>query len=235
MIQNVSHELRTPLTLLCAYSRMLADHELGPLLPEQEEAVEDMRRQATAWPSWSTGSCNCRCSMPRRWPWNRSTWPTGCASSCRRPGSTPPRPGTTAIWRQTRRSMSVWSWPTGPGCARSWSTCSTMRTSSAPPAARCAWRLRLDGQQAMVTVNGCRHRHRAGEARAHLRMFLPGGRQHPAHLRRHGCRPGAVPRHRRSTRWTHLGRAGQGQGSTFRFSLPLAADSPLADRTEESR
>ncbi len=40
MIQNVSHELRTPLTLIRGYAEMLKEEMLGPLSPEQKNAVE---------------------------------------------------------------------------------------------------------------------------------------------------------------------------------------------------
>ncbi|WP_376792598.1 GAF domain-containing protein [Thermoflexus sp.] len=39
MIQNVSHELRTPLAVAMGYLELLADGALGPLNPEQQEAV----------------------------------------------------------------------------------------------------------------------------------------------------------------------------------------------------
>ncbi len=46
MIQNVSHELRTPLTLIRGYLELLMDESLGPLTPEQREAVQVMLRNA---------------------------------------------------------------------------------------------------------------------------------------------------------------------------------------------
>ncbi|MCC7354095.1 MAG: hybrid sensor histidine kinase/response regulator [Anaerolineae bacterium] len=39
----VSHELRTPLTPVVAYTEMLLDKRLGPLVPQQEEALEIIR------------------------------------------------------------------------------------------------------------------------------------------------------------------------------------------------
>lgn len=45
MIRNVSHELRTPLSVISGYSEMLQSAALGPLTPEQEQAVQIMRRQ----------------------------------------------------------------------------------------------------------------------------------------------------------------------------------------------
>jgi signal transduction histidine kinase len=42
MIQNVSHELRTPLTLIDGYTALLKDGTLGPLAPEQDEALSAM-------------------------------------------------------------------------------------------------------------------------------------------------------------------------------------------------
>lgn len=45
MLQNVSHELRTPLTMIYGYINMLSEEGLGPLTPEQAQAVEVMRRQ----------------------------------------------------------------------------------------------------------------------------------------------------------------------------------------------
>ena len=47
MIQNVSHELRTPLTHLCGYLELLIAGYLGPVAPEQLEALEIMERQTT--------------------------------------------------------------------------------------------------------------------------------------------------------------------------------------------
>ncbi len=51
MIQNVSHELRTPLAVAMGYLELLAENALGPLNPEQKEAItisrgrlEDLRR-----------------------------------------------------------------------------------------------------------------------------------------------------------------------------------------------
>lgn len=38
-IRNVSHELRTPLAVLMGYADLLNEGELGPLLPEQQEAM----------------------------------------------------------------------------------------------------------------------------------------------------------------------------------------------------
>jgi signal transduction histidine kinase len=46
MVQNVSHELRTPLTMLYGYTELLADATLGPLEPEQQQAVRVMRGNA---------------------------------------------------------------------------------------------------------------------------------------------------------------------------------------------
>jgi signal transduction histidine kinase/putative methionine-R-sulfoxide reductase with GAF domain len=42
LIQNVSHELRTPLTFVKGYADLLANGDLGPLLPEQLEAIQTM-------------------------------------------------------------------------------------------------------------------------------------------------------------------------------------------------
>lgn len=39
LIQNLSHELRTPLTYIKGYGSLLQDKELGPLLPEQVDAL----------------------------------------------------------------------------------------------------------------------------------------------------------------------------------------------------
>lgn len=39
LVQNVSHELRTPLTFIKGYVELLADGSLGPLNPEQAEAL----------------------------------------------------------------------------------------------------------------------------------------------------------------------------------------------------
>ncbi len=38
-IQNVSHELRTPLTIISGYTELLRDGSLGPLAPEQKDAM----------------------------------------------------------------------------------------------------------------------------------------------------------------------------------------------------
>ena len=46
MIQNVSHELRTPLTLIRGYLELMAEGNLGPLSPEQQEAIQVMLRNA---------------------------------------------------------------------------------------------------------------------------------------------------------------------------------------------
>ncbi len=45
-IQNVSHELRTPLTLVHGYAELLRSGGLGPLTPEQDEALEVIQRRA---------------------------------------------------------------------------------------------------------------------------------------------------------------------------------------------
>ncbi len=45
MIQNVSHELRTPLTVAMGYMELLADGALGPLNPEQQEAIAVSRER----------------------------------------------------------------------------------------------------------------------------------------------------------------------------------------------
>ncbi|MFN3928702.1 MAG: GAF domain-containing protein, partial [Thermoflexus sp.] len=45
MIQNVSHELRTPLAVAMGYMELLADGALGPLSPEQQEAVTISRER----------------------------------------------------------------------------------------------------------------------------------------------------------------------------------------------
>lgn len=46
ILQNVSHELRTPLTLILGYTSLLADDELGPLTDEQREAVQVIMSQS---------------------------------------------------------------------------------------------------------------------------------------------------------------------------------------------
>ncbi|NOZ28669.1 MAG: PAS domain S-box protein [Chloroflexi bacterium] len=46
MIQNVSHELRTPLTMIRGYTELMREKRLGPLTPQQEEAVEALFRNA---------------------------------------------------------------------------------------------------------------------------------------------------------------------------------------------
>lgn len=46
MLQNVSHELRTPLTLIVGYTTLLAEDELGPLTDEQREAVQVLTSQS---------------------------------------------------------------------------------------------------------------------------------------------------------------------------------------------
>lgn len=46
MLQNVSHELRTPLTLIMGYTTLLADNDLGPLTDEQQEAVQVITNQS---------------------------------------------------------------------------------------------------------------------------------------------------------------------------------------------
>lgn len=46
LIQNVSHELRTPLTFVKGYADLLANGDLGPLAPEQLEAVQIIARKA---------------------------------------------------------------------------------------------------------------------------------------------------------------------------------------------
>ncbi|MGC9357078.1 MAG: hybrid sensor histidine kinase/response regulator [Anaerolineae bacterium] len=45
-IQNVSHELRTPLAIVMGYAELLRDGELGPLEPEQKQAILVIARQA---------------------------------------------------------------------------------------------------------------------------------------------------------------------------------------------
>ncbi len=45
MIQNVSHELRTPLAVAMGYMELLADGALGPLNPEQQEAIAVSRER----------------------------------------------------------------------------------------------------------------------------------------------------------------------------------------------
>ncbi len=44
MLQNVSHELRTPLTMIRGYSELMEEEALGPLTPEQREAIHVMLR-----------------------------------------------------------------------------------------------------------------------------------------------------------------------------------------------
>lgn len=46
LIQNISHELRTPLTFVKGYADLLANGDLGPLLPEQSEAVQMIVQKA---------------------------------------------------------------------------------------------------------------------------------------------------------------------------------------------
>jgi len=46
MLQNVSHELRTPLGLIYGYIEMMEDEGLGPLTAEQKHAIEIMHRQS---------------------------------------------------------------------------------------------------------------------------------------------------------------------------------------------
>lgn len=46
LIQNISHELRTPLTFVKGYADLLANGDLGPLLPEQAEAVQMIVQKA---------------------------------------------------------------------------------------------------------------------------------------------------------------------------------------------
>lgn len=45
-ISNISHELRTPLTHIKGYVDIFADHSLGPLTPQQEEAISVVRRSS---------------------------------------------------------------------------------------------------------------------------------------------------------------------------------------------
>ncbi len=45
-VANISHELRTPLTHLKGYLELLLGKELGPLSPEQQQAVEVMERSS---------------------------------------------------------------------------------------------------------------------------------------------------------------------------------------------
>ncbi len=44
-IQNVSHELRTPLSLVHGYAELMRSGALGPLTPEQEDALEVIQRR----------------------------------------------------------------------------------------------------------------------------------------------------------------------------------------------
>lgn len=46
LIQNISHELRTPLGLVMGYAVMLQDGVLGPIAPEQEEAIDIITRRS---------------------------------------------------------------------------------------------------------------------------------------------------------------------------------------------
>ncbi|HNT77292.1 MAG TPA: GAF domain-containing protein [Anaerolineae bacterium] len=46
LIQNISHELRTPLGLVMGYAVMLQDGTLGPIAPEQEEAIDIITRRS---------------------------------------------------------------------------------------------------------------------------------------------------------------------------------------------
>ncbi len=46
-IQNVSHELRTPITLVHGYAELMRSGALGPLTPEQDEALEVIQRRTT--------------------------------------------------------------------------------------------------------------------------------------------------------------------------------------------
>ena len=45
MIQNMSHELRTPLNLILGYATLLENGELGPLTDHQQHVIEVMRRK----------------------------------------------------------------------------------------------------------------------------------------------------------------------------------------------
>ncbi len=45
MIQNVSHELRTPLAILQGYLELMSEAALGPLTPDQQEALKIMRER----------------------------------------------------------------------------------------------------------------------------------------------------------------------------------------------
>jgi signal transduction histidine kinase len=47
LIQNVSHELRTPVAIIRGYADLLAQEELGALLPEQADAVAVIARRVT--------------------------------------------------------------------------------------------------------------------------------------------------------------------------------------------
>jgi signal transduction histidine kinase len=44
LISNISHELRTPLAHVKGYIELLADGQLGPLTPEQEQAMDVVQR-----------------------------------------------------------------------------------------------------------------------------------------------------------------------------------------------
>lgn len=46
LIQNISHELRTPLGLVMGYAVMLQEGALGPVAPEQEEAIDIIARRS---------------------------------------------------------------------------------------------------------------------------------------------------------------------------------------------
>jgi len=46
VVQNVGHELRTPISLIRGYAELLAERELGPVLDEQQDALQVIREQS---------------------------------------------------------------------------------------------------------------------------------------------------------------------------------------------
>ncbi len=44
-VRNAQHELRTPLTIVYGYTELLTDGMLGPLAPEQQQAMRTMRKR----------------------------------------------------------------------------------------------------------------------------------------------------------------------------------------------
>ena len=46
LVQKVSHELRSPLSLVRGYASLMRDGELGPVTPEQVEALDMIEHKA---------------------------------------------------------------------------------------------------------------------------------------------------------------------------------------------